>query len=177
MSRGVSPELVTLMANFAMLPGFKCDGVLTSSEDTEVGRNKGKDQTDQSHEAQSMSVRIVGERFRWGLHAADLNKTAERIYLPHHISPIILLKLRVQSYIILCHVGPKVNWDDTKNRSRVPSYSINAMSWAYDPFFDSFTNSNMTKNYVTFNSLLEEVNFQEIVGSVHVSSVAVLPGK
>jgi hypothetical protein len=51
------------------------------------------------------------------------------------------------------------------------------VAWAYDPFFDSFTNSNMTKNYVAFNSLLEEANFQEIISSVHVSSLAVPPGK
>ena len=51
------------------------------------------------------------------------------------------------------------------------------VAWAYKPAFDSFTNNNMTKHYVAFNSLQEEANFQEIVGSVHVTSVAVLPGK
>lgn len=42
-----------------------------------------------------------------------------------------------------------------------------AVAWAYKPAFDSFTNTNMTKHYVAFNSLQDEADFKEIMTSVH----------
>jgi hypothetical protein len=42
-------------------------------------------------------------------------------------------------------------------------------AWAYKPAFDSFTNANMTKSYVALNCLLEQGDWEEIIGSVHVS--------
>jgi hypothetical protein len=42
-------------------------------------------------------------------------------------------------------------------------------AWAYKPFFDSFTKADMAKSYVAFNCLLEQPNFEEIMGSVHVN--------
>jgi hypothetical protein len=42
-------------------------------------------------------------------------------------------------------------------------------AWAYRPSFDSFTNTNMTKSYVSINCLLEQEDFEEIMGSVRVN--------
>jgi hypothetical protein len=93
-----------------------------------------------------------------------------------------ILDSYTKSFKVTSPVKTSIDVDGTSGRM-AEGYSSDfsrkwrGVAWAYDPFFDSFTNSNMTKNYVAFNSLLEDVNFQEIVGSVHVTSVAVLPGK
>ncbi len=42
-------------------------------------------------------------------------------------------------------------------------------AWAYRPSFDSFTNTNMTKSYVSINCLLEQEDFEEIIGSVRIN--------
>ena len=42
-------------------------------------------------------------------------------------------------------------------------------AWAYHPSFDSFTNTEMTKSYVALNCLLEQEDFEEIMGSVRVN--------
>jgi hypothetical protein len=42
-------------------------------------------------------------------------------------------------------------------------------AWAYHPSFDSFTNTEMTKSYVALNCLLEQEDFEEIIGSVRVN--------
>lgn len=44
--------------------------------------------------------------------------------------------------------------------------------YPYESYFDSFTNTNMTKHYVSFNSLLDPDDFQEIVDSLHVTNAA-----
>ncbi len=41
--------------------------------------------------------------------------------------------------------------------------------WPYGSQFDSFTNT--TKNYITFDSLQEQAEFEEILNSLHVTNV------
>ncbi len=43
--------------------------------------------------------------------------------------------------------------------------------WPYRSTFDSFTNTNMTKHYITFDSLQDKPEFESIINSVHATNV------
>ncbi len=43
--------------------------------------------------------------------------------------------------------------------------------WPYRSQFDSFTNTNTTKHYITFDSLQEQGDFEGILNSLHVTNV------
>jgi len=43
--------------------------------------------------------------------------------------------------------------------------------WPYNSEFDSFTNTNVTKHFISFDSLQEQPEFEEIVNSLHVTNV------
>jgi hypothetical protein len=42
--------------------------------------------------------------------------------------------------------------------------------WAYKPSFDAFTNTNMSKHFINFDSLQDPAEFDQIVNSLHVTN-------
>ncbi len=85
-----------------------------------------------------------------------------------------ILDAYIESFKVTSPVKTSLDVDGTPGRM-AEGYSSDfsrkwyAAAWAYQPFFDSFTNTEMTKHYVAFNSLQELENFQEIISSVNVS--------
>lgn len=85
-----------------------------------------------------------------------------------------ILNVYIESFKVTSPVKTSLDVDGIPGRmaegySSDFSRKWHGAAWAYKPFFDSFTNTEMTKHYVAFNSLQEVENFQEIISSVNVS--------
>jgi hypothetical protein len=54
--------------------------------------------------------------------------------------------------------------------SSVYSRKWRGVAWAYKPTFDSFTNTNVSKHFINFDSLQDPAEFDRIVASLHVTN-------
>jgi len=85
-----------------------------------------------------------------------------------------ILGAYINSFKVTSPVVSSIDVDGTEGRM-AEGYSSDfsrkwrGAAWAYNSSLDSFTNTNMTKSYVAFNCLLEQEDFEQIMGSVHVS--------
>jgi hypothetical protein len=85
-----------------------------------------------------------------------------------------ILNAYLKSFKVTSPVKSSIDVDGTAGRMAEGyasdfSRKWRGAAWAYRPFFDSFTNTNMTRSYVALNCLLEQKDFEEIVGSAHVT--------
>jgi len=86
-----------------------------------------------------------------------------------------MLNQRIKYFQVTSPTKTSSEVDGTEARmgegySSVYSRKWRGVAWAYKPSFDSFTNTNVTKHFINFDSLQDPAEFEQIVASLHITN-------